>query len=148
MWTPLQTCLCLDCGLLFEIHTCSLLIDFIRFVAFVGITYQLPGSFAKERANGLTSYMKAMGLTDKARITYVFPSCCAFLPAQRLSSALGILASLYRTCQHGWLFRSSGELASGQKPISASSYSFMSSSDSHSQAGPSLSQRLLERVLS
>jgi ATP-binding cassette subfamily A (ABC1) protein 3 len=41
------------------------------FVSFVGISYQLPGSIAGERALLLTDHMKAMGLLDSARIVYV-----------------------------------------------------------------------------
>lgn len=39
-----------------------------RFICYIGIAYQLPGSFAGERANLLTSHLKAMGLMDSARI--------------------------------------------------------------------------------
>ncbi|CCL98836.1 uncharacterized protein FIBRA_00841 [Fibroporia radiculosa] len=38
------------------------------FICYVGISYQLPGSFMGERANLLTSHLKAMGLMDSARI--------------------------------------------------------------------------------
>ncbi|PFH49786.1 hypothetical protein AMATHDRAFT_4551 [Amanita thiersii Skay4041] len=38
------------------------------FICYIGIVYQLPGSYAGERANGLTAHMKAMGLLDLARI--------------------------------------------------------------------------------
>lgn len=40
----------------------------LRFVSFIGIAYQLPGSIAGERALLLTEHMKAMGLLDSARI--------------------------------------------------------------------------------
>lgn len=40
------------------------------FVCYIGIAYQLPGAFTGERANLLTSHMKAMGLLDSARIMY------------------------------------------------------------------------------
>lgn len=40
-------------------------------IAFVGVTYQLPGAVAGERATLITAHMKAMGLLDKARILYV-----------------------------------------------------------------------------
>ena len=39
-----------------------------RFIAYIGIAYHLPGSFSGERANLLTSHLKAMGLKDSARI--------------------------------------------------------------------------------
>lgn len=38
---------------------------------YIGIVYQLPGVFSGERANGLTSHLKAMGLLDSARIVLV-----------------------------------------------------------------------------
>ena len=41
-----------------------------RFICFIGIAYQLPGAFTGERADLLTSHMKAMGLLDSARIMY------------------------------------------------------------------------------
>jgi hypothetical protein len=42
----------------------------LRFINFVGISYQLPGSFSDERALLLTEHMKAMGLLDSARYVY------------------------------------------------------------------------------
>ena len=42
----------------------------IRFICYIGIAYQLPGSFMGERANLLTGHMKVMGLRDSARIMY------------------------------------------------------------------------------
>jgi hypothetical protein len=45
---------------------------FSSFVCYIGIAYQLPGAFSGERANLLTSHMKAMGLLDSARIMSVF----------------------------------------------------------------------------
>ena len=41
---------------------------FFRFICYIGISYQLPGAFGAERANLLTSHLKAMGLLDSARI--------------------------------------------------------------------------------
>ncbi|KZT22614.1 hypothetical protein NEOLEDRAFT_1071005 [Neolentinus lepideus HHB14362 ss-1] len=41
------------------------------FICYVGIAYQLPGSFMGERANLLTNHLKAMGLMDSARIMRV-----------------------------------------------------------------------------
>ncbi|KAG2022539.1 multidrug resistance protein 1 [Coprinopsis cinerea AmutBmut pab1-1] len=59
------------------------------FITFVGITYQLPGSFAGERANGLTSHMKAMGLMDKARIiSWHLSISITYLPAWIIISIL------------------------------------------------------------
>lgn len=43
---------------------------YASFVCYIGIAYQLPGAFTAERANLLTSHMKAMGLLDSARIMY------------------------------------------------------------------------------
>ncbi|KAJ7655360.1 hypothetical protein B0H17DRAFT_1099089 [Mycena rosella] len=39
------------------------------FICFIGISYQLPGSVAGERASQVTAHMKAMGLLDSARVT-------------------------------------------------------------------------------
>ncbi|CAK5265997.1 unnamed protein product [Mycena citricolor] len=39
------------------------------FICFIGISYQLPGAVAGERANQVTAHMKAMGLLDSARVT-------------------------------------------------------------------------------
>ncbi|KAG5653904.1 hypothetical protein H0H81_009496 [Sphagnurus paluster] len=53
-----------------------------RFVAFVGIVYQLPGAISGERANGVTAHMKAMGLLDSARIISWHASISlSYLPA-------------------------------------------------------------------
>ncbi|KAG0694048.1 hypothetical protein DFH29DRAFT_859873 [Suillus ampliporus] len=52
------------------------------FICFIGIAYQLPGAFTGERANLLTSHMKAMGLLDAARITsWHISLSVAYLPA-------------------------------------------------------------------
>ncbi|KAI0830875.1 P-loop containing nucleoside triphosphate hydrolase protein [Trametes gibbosa] len=52
------------------------------FICFVGISYQLPGSFGGERANLLTSHLKAMGLMDSARIlSWHVSVSLAYLPA-------------------------------------------------------------------
>lgn len=48
---------------------------YTSFICYIGIVYQLPGAFTGERANLLTSHMKAMGLLDSARIM------CARLPS-------------------------------------------------------------------
>lgn len=51
-------------------NTRSTVFEFLRssFLAFVGITYQISGSAANERALLITEHMKAMGLYDSARI--------------------------------------------------------------------------------
>ncbi|OCH92960.1 P-loop containing nucleoside triphosphate hydrolase protein [Obba rivulosa] len=52
------------------------------FICYIGIAYQLPGSFMGERANLLTSHLKAMGLMDSARIVSWHVSVSlAYLPA-------------------------------------------------------------------
>ncbi|KAI0640229.1 P-loop containing nucleoside triphosphate hydrolase protein [Trametes polyzona] len=52
------------------------------FICFVGISYQLPGSFGGERANLLTSHLKAMGLLNSARIiSWHISISLAYLPA-------------------------------------------------------------------
>ncbi|EGN93723.1 hypothetical protein SERLA73DRAFT_97671 [Serpula lacrymans var. lacrymans S7.3] len=57
------------------------------FICYIGIAYQLPGSFTGERANLLTSHMKAMGLLDSARIlSWHISICLAYLPAWILVS--------------------------------------------------------------
>ncbi|TFK24250.1 nod factor export ATP-binding protein I [Coprinopsis marcescibilis] len=59
------------------------------FITFVGIVYQLPGSIAGERANGLTGHMRAMGLLDKARIAAWHISISStYLPAWIIISIL------------------------------------------------------------
>ncbi|KAI0673936.1 P-loop containing nucleoside triphosphate hydrolase protein [Trametes maxima] len=52
------------------------------FICFVGISYQLPGSFGGERANLLTAHLKVMGLLDSARIiSWHISVSLAYLPA-------------------------------------------------------------------
>ncbi|KAJ7045165.1 hypothetical protein C8F04DRAFT_989821 [Mycena alexandri] len=52
------------------------------FICFIGISYQLPGSVAGERANQVTSHMKAMGLLDSARIaSWHLSISLVYLPA-------------------------------------------------------------------
>ncbi|CAL1693884.1 unnamed protein product [Somion occarium] len=52
------------------------------FICYIGIAYQLPGSFMGERANLLTSHLKAMGLLDSARIlSWHLSISLAYLPA-------------------------------------------------------------------
>ncbi|KAF5332545.1 hypothetical protein D9611_005149 [Ephemerocybe angulata] len=52
------------------------------FITFVGVTYQLPGSVAGERASLVTAHMKAMGLLDKARIlSWHLSISLTYLPA-------------------------------------------------------------------
>ncbi|KAG0704009.1 P-loop containing nucleoside triphosphate hydrolase protein [Suillus ampliporus] len=52
------------------------------FICYIGIAYQLPGAFTDERANLLTSHMKAMGLLDAARITsWHISISAAYFPA-------------------------------------------------------------------
>ncbi|KAG1779604.1 hypothetical protein EV702DRAFT_965686 [Suillus placidus] len=52
------------------------------FICFIGIAYHLPGAFTGERANLLTSHMKAMGLLDTARIaSWHISISLAYLPA-------------------------------------------------------------------
>ncbi|KAG1763849.1 hypothetical protein EDD22DRAFT_482473 [Suillus occidentalis] len=52
------------------------------FICYIGIAYHLPGAFTNERANLLTSHMKAMGLLDTARIiSWHISISLAYLPA-------------------------------------------------------------------
>ncbi|KAM5535265.1 hypothetical protein V8D89_011071 [Ganoderma adspersum] len=52
------------------------------FICYVGISYQLPGSFGGERANLLTAHLKVMGLLDSARIiSWHLSISLAYLPA-------------------------------------------------------------------
>ncbi|KIK34697.1 hypothetical protein CY34DRAFT_621910, partial [Suillus luteus UH-Slu-Lm8-n1] len=52
------------------------------FICYIGIAYHLPGAFTGERANLLTSHMKAMGLLDTARIaSWLISISLAYLPA-------------------------------------------------------------------
>ncbi|KAI0931158.1 hypothetical protein AcV5_005295 [Taiwanofungus camphoratus] len=58
------------------------LIVLALFICFIGIAYQIPGSFMGERAGMLTSHMKAMGLLDSARIiSWHVSISLAYLPA-------------------------------------------------------------------
>ncbi|KAG1725891.1 uncharacterized protein EDB91DRAFT_1086964 [Suillus paluster] len=59
------------------------------FTCYIGIAYQLPGAFAGERANLLTSHMKAMGLMDVARITsWHISFSVAYFPAWVIVSVI------------------------------------------------------------
>lgn len=59
------------------------------FICYIGIAYQLPGSFMGERANLLTSHLKVMGLLDSARILSWHASISlAYLPAWIIVSLL------------------------------------------------------------
>ncbi|PIL31191.1 ATP-binding cassette transporter [Ganoderma sinense ZZ0214-1] len=52
------------------------------FICYVGISYQLPGSATTERALGITSHMKAMGLLDSARVlSWHLSLSLAYFPA-------------------------------------------------------------------
>ncbi|KAH9486185.1 ABC transporter A family member 6 [Psilocybe cubensis] len=52
------------------------------FLCFVGVSYQIPGSVASERALLITSHMKAMGLLDSARIlSWHISISLTYLPA-------------------------------------------------------------------
>ncbi|KAK0481451.1 hypothetical protein IW261DRAFT_1075379 [Armillaria novae-zelandiae] len=58
------------------------LLVLLLFVCFVGISYQLPGAVATERANLITAHMKAMGLLDSARIlSWHLSVSLVYLPA-------------------------------------------------------------------
>ncbi|TDL26396.1 P-loop containing nucleoside triphosphate hydrolase protein [Rickenella mellea] len=57
------------------------------FINFVGISYQLPGAYAGERAAMLTSHMQAMGLLNWARMSsWHFSLSLAYLPAWIISA--------------------------------------------------------------
>ncbi|VDB86266.1 unnamed protein product [Peniophora sp. CBMAI 1063] len=59
------------------------------FIDFVGIVYQLPGSFMGERALGLTAHLKVMGLLDSARIfSWLVSITLAYLPAWTIVSII------------------------------------------------------------
>ncbi|KAI0321250.1 hypothetical protein OF83DRAFT_1100473 [Amylostereum chailletii] len=59
------------------------------FVCYVGIAYQLPGAFMGERAIGLTSHLKVMGLLDSARIiSWHFSLSLAYFPAWLIVSLI------------------------------------------------------------
>ncbi|KAF9535634.1 hypothetical protein CPB83DRAFT_878765 [Crepidotus variabilis] len=58
------------------------LIGLAFFLTFVGISYQLPGAVASERALLITEHMKAMGLLDSARIlSWHISISLTYLPA-------------------------------------------------------------------
>lgn len=53
------------------------------FTCYIGIAYHPPGAFTSDRANLLTSHMKAMGLLDTARIiSWHISISLAYLPAR------------------------------------------------------------------
>ncbi|KAF9067262.1 P-loop containing nucleoside triphosphate hydrolase protein [Rhodocollybia butyracea] len=57
------------------------------FICYVGIAYQLPGAVTSERANLVTSHMKAMGLLDSAKILSWYCSMVSiYLPAWTIVS--------------------------------------------------------------
>ncbi|KAF8507801.1 P-loop containing nucleoside triphosphate hydrolase protein [Hysterangium stoloniferum] len=59
------------------------------FINFVGISYQLPGSYATERTAGLTDHLRAMGLRDLPRIlSWHISISLAYLPAWILIAIL------------------------------------------------------------
>ncbi|KAF7302390.1 hypothetical protein HMN09_00872700 [Mycena chlorophos] len=52
------------------------------FVCFSGISYQLPGAYATDRASQVTSHMRAMGLLDSARVlSWHLSYSVVYLPA-------------------------------------------------------------------
>ncbi|KAI3622160.1 nod factor export atp-binding protein i [Moniliophthora roreri] len=57
------------------------------FICYVGIAYQLPGAVTAERANLITSHMKAMGLLDSAKIlSWHISLSLAYIPAWTIVS--------------------------------------------------------------
>ncbi|KAJ3739785.1 hypothetical protein DFH05DRAFT_1530053 [Lentinula detonsa] len=59
------------------------------FVCFVGIAYQLPGAVTAERANLITSHMKAMGLLDSVKVLSWYASIAlVYLPAWTIVSLI------------------------------------------------------------
>jgi ATP-binding cassette, subfamily A (ABC1), member 3 len=65
--------------------------DVFSFMMFVGISYHLPGAVAQERASGLTSHMKAMGLWDSTRI---MPVIHTFQPTDLLTFTVDLGTSV------------------------------------------------------
>ncbi|KAF8971850.1 hypothetical protein BDZ97DRAFT_1650923 [Flammula alnicola] len=58
------------------------LIALALFINFIGVSYQIPGSVAGERAMLITEHMKAMGLLDSARIlSWHLSISLTYLPA-------------------------------------------------------------------
>ncbi|KAJ3722293.1 P-loop containing nucleoside triphosphate hydrolase protein [Lentinula raphanica] len=59
------------------------------FICYVGIAYQLPGAVTGERANLVTSHMKAMGLLDSAKVLSWYTSIAlVYLPAWTIVSLI------------------------------------------------------------
>ncbi|KAI0323366.1 P-loop containing nucleoside triphosphate hydrolase protein [Cubamyces sp. BRFM 1775] len=59
------------------------------FVCYIGISYHLPAAATAERAGGLSSHMKAMGLLDSARvISWHISLSLAYLPAWLVIAAV------------------------------------------------------------
>ncbi|KAH6912539.1 nod factor export ATP-binding protein I [Coprinopsis sp. MPI-PUGE-AT-0042] len=76
----------------YRLFTISLIIGFLSlayYAVFSGIAYRLPAALAADRASGLTSHMKAMGLKDSARIIALHLSMSlTYLPAWIVSAVL------------------------------------------------------------
>lgn len=88
-----------------------------RFIAYIGIAYHLPGSFSGERANLLTSHLKAMGLKDSARIMWVDPSTFAHQSLIDREIVLGTSAFLWLISPAGLPWLSSGNFAFSLEPM-------------------------------
>ncbi|KAJ4470921.1 hypothetical protein J3R30DRAFT_3710877 [Lentinula aciculospora] len=59
------------------------------FICYIGIAYQLPGAVTAERANLVTSHMKAMGLLDSAKVLSWYASITSvYLPAWTIVSLI------------------------------------------------------------
>lgn len=119
----------------------------IRFICYIGIAYQLPGAFMGERANHLTSHLKAMGLLDSARIMYAM-HLLQTIYFYDLSpfTALGISAYLSPISLHGSSSGSSG-ISRSFRPHRSSSFSLSTSCSLFlSHPGHSSSLHLLEKV--
>ncbi|KAJ3895377.1 hypothetical protein GG344DRAFT_73232 [Lentinula edodes] len=59
------------------------------FICYIGIAYQLPGAVTAERANLVTSHMKAMGLLDSAKVLSWYASIgLVYLPAWTIVSLI------------------------------------------------------------
>lgn len=60
-----------------------------RFLCYIGIAYQLPGAVTGERANLVTTHLKAMGMLDSAKIlSWYLSMVLVYLPAWTIVSII------------------------------------------------------------
>ncbi|KAH9937769.1 P-loop containing nucleoside triphosphate hydrolase protein [Epithele typhae] len=80
------------------------LLQFPFYICIIGIAYHIPGAATAERTVGLTSHMKAMGLSDTARVlSWHFSLSLAYLPAWIILSIIWKV-KLFILTSYGFIF--------------------------------------------